>query len=463
MTSTPIIINTGCENAASEIKTCSPELENKSAKNACDEVVNKYKEWSKLIQNWSPVGIIEAIGSNNKSDVRVQNLIKNVQTSINQSDLQNKCSNTNISNQLNIIEDTPECLQYKLQMMESLKNTPELLKDFLDSWNITNVTQDNISSNIKQCILSTHMEALNKQEASIENSALSLLMQKSSGLLSKNDAEQNQCQFVDNTMSACNYLKSTSCCNNKNITTQTNILRCKGGKDITQKNNMDNFQYCNLTGTSKLSLDQIGKLTNKSSIDTKQISEGINPMSLFLFILLPFIIFGGGVGLTAKYFKDLMPFMGLIPIIIGSVFTIIFATSEKPTINRTVENRPLSGSKCSYNYYTGDILTSYKQAYDKCEKDLECVGADFIYVENSEGGPESVDTEITEGKPFNIKGSAIYYKNINSVCDEEPEDDGKKYFTFYKNSKNNMFLIAGVSLIILCILYSIAYKFLSKK
>ena len=348
----------GCENESNSTTNCKDsDLNNKSGKEACEEVKNQYDVMYKEIDalgDWSPAGLLKSLGSSNTVNSKVKNIIDNIQNSINSSDLNTTCGQFSSSNQTNYIGNTPECVAHQEAIIALLKDNPKALKEYLDSLTITDVKQDNTIDIKQQCITNAYMEAANKQDVSVENSALAQILEKSKGLLSDNETNTDQCQYIKNETNACNYLKIRSCCDSKNISDQQNILKCSGANKVEQKNSRNSYQYCNLTGTTDLTSDQASHLTNTSTVKSEQFSEGVDPMAFLLFLLLPFIICGGGTVLVGKFAKDLIPFMGLIPIIIGTIFIIIYVIQGSSKINRTVENKPLSGSKCLFNYYKGD-------------------------------------------------------------------------------------------------------------
>lgn len=467
-TSPPSII-TGCENSSSyPQKTCSSETENKTAKQACKEIKDMYDLYYKqtkdalgALENWSPAGILKSIGAANKSNQKIQNMISNIQTTLNSSDTESKCLQNSVITQSNII-DFSKCAKIHSDTLIALKDNPTAYKEYLNSRTIENIKQSNKAQITNQCTLNAYIDAINKQEASIENSALAMIMQKSKDLFAQNDSESDQCQFISNEMNACNYLQNRACCYQQNSLNQENILNCTLGlaKDIAQTNEANLNSYCSLTGTTNLSNDQKSKLTNKSEVKVQQTAIGTSLMSFLLFLLVPLLLFGGGTALTAKFAKDLMPFMGLLPLIAGIVFIILYIMEGPQRINRTTMNKPLTESSCSYNYYKGELSTTYKKAKDTCTEDPKCAAVDFIYAVNNDNKPESVDNSITEGYPLNIKGGAIYYDTVGGICDDDPESDEKRYFTMYKSSDSSPKLISGIILIILAIVYTVGYIFM---
>lgn len=432
-------------------RQCSQTLNNMDAKTACQQVKNRYDEMEKMVdalEDWSPAGILKALGAQNKTDVDIKNMINNLQESLQNIDVQGVCKNKISSIQSNILDNT-ECVT-------ALKDNPQALKILLDKiGNISNITMENKNTNIQQCVISTYIQALNKQEANIDNSALIQIMQKASGLLSNNESKLNQCQFVSNRNTACTYVKSTSCCFNDNSNVQENILKCVGANNVILRNQNDNLQFCNLSGNTTLSADQLSKLSNKAESKVQQISEGVSPLVLLLFLLIPFLLMGGGTLAFSKFAKDFMPIIGLIPMIAGIIAIAIYFNSKNAKINKTIQNKPLEGSNCDYNYYKGDISTTYKQANYNCNQDPNCQAVDFVYSVDSNNKPESIDSTINEGYPFNINGSAIYYSGYGSYCDEDPKDD-KKYFVLYKNKPASIsYPIIGGCLIFVGIIFII--------
>jgi len=419
-----------CSKSENVNKKCGNDLENMTAAEACDAVADSFKAMSDVIDSlgdWSPAGILKALGSSNKLSEKQRNVINNVQKTIQEANLTQSCTSSAVSTQLNVIEVTEECQKSREKMLEILKNNPEAQEKLIASWDITDIKQENVDTVVQQCTLSATMSALSTQGTSVDNTALALILQKSSGLLSSNDVDKEQCQVINNQQTACNYLNTVLCCTNSSSAEQENVLRCSGGKNVIQNNISSKLQACNLTGTSTLTADQISALTNKSVSDTKQESTGTSMLEIFLILILPLLIFGVTIGVTAKFFSNLMPFLGIIPFTIGVIMIIIYSTSS--VIYLTTKNKSLSNSdgKCKFNNYDGDISISYDNAYDKCAKDSKCIAVDFMY--NTE--KFKTDTSNNKGNPFDILGSAVYYDNAEE-CNVDSESDDTTSYTFYK-------------------------------
>jgi len=458
---------TGCENSSSSEKTCKGS-EDRTSRQVCKDIKDQYDTFLKAVDavgDWSPAGILRSIGASNKNDTKIQNMIVNIQNTLNSSDIESKCIQDSVISQTNVI-DFSKCSELHKETVIALKDNPEALKEYLNSRSIENIKQSNEADIQTQCTLNAYMDAINKQDASVENSALAMIMQKASGLLSQNDANTDQCQFIKNEMNSCNYLKNTACCYQQNAINQSNILNCTLGmaKDIAQTNRANVQNFCSLTGSTNLSNDQKSKLTNKSEVKLQQTSVGTSLLSFLLFLLIPLFFFGGGTIITAKFAKDFMPFMGLIPLIVGIVLIILYVKDGPQRINRSTIDKPLSESTCSYNYYKGELSTTYKDAMEKCAKDSKCVAVDFIYAVDDEDKPESTSDKINDGFPLNINGGAIYYDSVGGICDDDPtSSDEKRYFTLYKSEDNSPKLISGIILIILAIVYTVGYIFIQSR
>lgn len=444
-------------------------VNNKKPVEVCNELKTTYSFLEDIVKaagDFTPAGVIRAIGSSNKATTNQKTICNNIINSTNISDSIQNCNNIVNSSQINVISQPEGCAEMQNKIIASLKDNPTSLKIYLESLNVENVTQSNESNDLQQCTLSSYMSALNKQEASIDNAAIALLLQKSSDLLSSNEITQNQCQNLNNELTACNYLKSIACCSNSVSNEQSNSLyKCNGAvKNIVQKNLKNNYQFCNMSNTSTLSNEELAALLNKSTMDTTQVSVGTSALSFLLFFLLPLaftFVFGG---IAAKFVKKSIPFLGLIPIIVGAVLLIYYFTSSPSQINSTVKDKPLiSSKKITSNNYSGNSDISYNDAYNNCEKDDKCVAVDFIYDKTD----PKTDTKISKGSPYNIKGSSIYYSSTNGISNEDPpkfndnpkekkKGEQKSYYTFYKDKRSQMPLYVGIFCIVLGILYSIA-------
>ena len=445
-------------------------VNNKKPVEVCNELKKTYsflEDIVKAVGDFSPVGVIKAIGSSNKATTNQKTICNNIINSTNISESIQNCNNIVNSSQTNVISQPEGCAEMQNKIIASLKDNPTSLKIYLESLNVENVTQSNESNDLQQCTLSSYMSALNKQEASIDNAAIALLLQRSSDLLSSNEITQNQCQNLNNELTACNYLKSIACCSNSVSNEQSNSLyKCNGAvKNIVQKNLKNNYQFCNMSNTSTLSNEELAALLNKSTMDTTQVSVGTSALSFLLFFLivvgLPIV--AGGV--VAKMFNNIIPFLGFIPIFVGAVLLIYYFFISSPSqINSTVKDKPLiSSKKITSNNYSGNSDISYNDAYNNCEKDDKCVAVDFIYDKTD----PKTDTTISKGSPYNIKGSSIYYSSINGISNEDPpkfndnpkekkKGEQKSYYTFYKKENPKTPLYVGIFSIVLGILYSIA-------
>ena len=451
-------MSTDCGKITKDDNACHPSIP-KTMKpgEACKQVYDEYDTMSKIIDSmgdWSPAGVLKALGSSNNTNVVQRNAIKNLQETVNNSESYQSCTSDAISTQSNII-DQSECLRIvkdTCAMMGTDDGKLKCLQELKDFGNVSNITQENKNTAIQQCLMNSAMSMLTKQGASIDNTALAMVLQKSSGLLSSNESNIDQCQIIDNTQSVCSYLNSTMCCNNKANSDQSNILKCANATDIKQTNINSSLQSCSLTDTTTLTAEQISALSNSSSAKSDQTSTGTSLMGFLLLLFAPLLLMGGSGLIAAKFATKLLPFLGLIPIIAGVITIIYYVVQPTAKITQTVHDKPLSGSKCVKNNSTGDVSITYKKAYDKCESDVNCVAVDFI---TSKDGPT---TDLD-----NIWGSAIYYNSTGGICDEDINDSKNKYYTFYKDSGKSIYtLIGGILLIVLGVVYTVIYMMTNK-
>lgn len=432
---------------------CNQELKNMTSTEACIEVQNQIDFFTQVVktagEDFSITGIITAIGSSNKSNQKIKSIINNFQQTIQISNLYENCQSVSNTVQINKI-GSEKCADKQIEIINILKEYPEELKKYLTNTNIYNVNQINTNEVDQKCILSGALNALSTQDVSIESVALIKLLQHSSDFLASNNNVQNLCQITDNTQSSCQYLNTVLCCTNKVNIIQQNIIECTGSSNIQQLNSNKIFQTCNLIGTTTLNSSITSKLNNIASLSTSQKAIGSNFLELLLIILIPFIAICGFSILTYKLSKKIFKNIGLFPFFCGSVFVILYYMFPQGKINQIIKDKPLLGDieNCPSNMYYSNISITYKDAFNDCNLDDNCIALDFSFQKNM---------NIEDSKPDNIFGSAFYYDNVNNICETESKDLKNNYYTGYKNIKSmkiyylyvgNLFIIIGLVLII---------------
>ena len=433
---------------------CNQELKNITSIEACIEVQNQIDFFTQIVktagEDFSITGIIKAIGSSNKSNQKIKSIINNFQQTIQISNLYENCQSVSNTVQINKI-GSEKCADKQIEIIKILKEYPEELNKYLtNNINIYNVNQINTNEVDQQCILSGSLNVLSTQDVSIESVALIKLLQHSSDFLASNNNIQNLCQITDNTQSTCQYLNTVLCCTNNANIIQQNIIECTGSSNIQQLNSNKIFQTCNLLGTTTLNSSITSKLNNLASLSVSQKAIGSNFLELLLIILIPFIVICGFSILSYKISKKIFKYIGFLPLFCGSVFVILYYIFPQDKINQIIKDKPLLGDveNCEANMYYSNISITYKDAFNGCNLDDNCIALDFSFQKN---------INIEDSKLNNIFGTVFYYNNVNNICNTDSKDLKNNYYTGYKNIKSmkiyylyvgNIFIIIALLLII---------------
>jgi hypothetical protein len=428
---------------------CNQELKNITSVDACIEVQNQIDLLTQIVktigEDFSITGIINAIGSSNKSNQKIKSIINNFQETIQISNLYENCQSISNTVQINRI-GSEKCADKQNEIINILKQYPNELNKYLSHINIFNVNQINTNEVSQQCVLSGILNSLSTQDVSIESVALIKLLQHSSNFLASNNNFQNLCQITDNTQSTCQYLNTVLCCSNTADVIQQNIIECVGTSNIQQLNSNKIFQTCNLIGTTTLNSSIISKLNNSASLSSLQKAIGYNFLEFLFLLLIPFIAICIFSIFTYKFSKNIFKYIGFLPLCFGTILILLYYTFSPGKLGQIIKDKPLTGDteNCPSNIYYSNISISYKNSFDICNLDTDCIAFDFSFQKNI----------VIENE--NIIGTAIYYYDVSKICDTDSNDLKNNYYTVYKNIKSvkiyyvyigNVFIIFGLILI----------------
>jgi len=438
---------------------CSKDLP-EDPKNTCDKIKNQYdvliqqsKDYVKALKEttkaFSLAGLLEELGARNKSNVKLQNVINNVQQATQTTVSNQNCQNLVNNLQQNIIEDTAECINQQKEIIIALKDSPQQLNAYLSSLQVSNVNQDNKSQVQQQCVLQNYIASTLKLDASVESAALLKVMQQSSDLFASSESEVDMCTNVNNTMTSCQYIKSNLCCVNEMNSTQQNIIKCKGATNVSQRNANTALQICNLTGSTTVDAGLITKLKSSVSVSLSQTATGTSLMSFVL--LLAVIILGPplGVGLFSFFLPKeiVVAFFGIICIVIGIVILNMHKPlPEKPEFINKTRDQPIFAAKdykpnSSYkpSAQTDIKPIKYGAAKKICLDDKNCLAMDFSITKID---PDKDITDDNVGVP-------VFYNSIKDgyYCEENIDDSKNTYFTSYKPFQSSPLDIYGKLLI----------------
>ena len=412
-------------------------------KNTCEKIKNQYdvliqqsKDYVKsaevITNGFTLSGLLKELGTRNKSNIKLQNVITNYQQSSQTSDIDNKCGNKNTNVQQNIIEDTTDCVKIQGENIASLKDNPEALRIYLESLGANNIDQENTTESKQQCVLNNYIAAMKKIEASVESAALLKVMQKSSDLFASSETEMDMCNNVNNTVSSCQYIKSNLCCVNDSNSSQLNLIKCKSANKVTQRNVNKALQICNLTGSTTVDASLIAKLKNSVSADISQTATGTSLMSFVL--LLAVIILGPplGVGLFSFFLPKeiVVAFFGILCIIIGIVLLNMHKPlPERPEFINKTRDMPIFAAK----YFKPN--SSYQPKAQSEIKPIKYNAAKKKINDNQDIKEDDVGVPV------------FYNSTKDGYCEEEIEDEKNTYFTNYKPHTPTPYDIYGKLLI----------------
>jgi hypothetical protein len=443
-----------CKNKDDPTSGCSKDLVEEDAKLTCEKIKNEYDALiaqyntiEKTATAFSLSEFIKSFGANNKLSSKMQNLIKSVQEQTQDVVTSQTCQTLVNSVQSNEISRSEECSP-KSEIIIALKDRPEQLSEYLQSFRIDNVIQMNESEVAQQCVLQSQIATALKMEASVESAALVKFLQKSSDLLANNDADSDICNNISSTMKSCQYIKTNLCCNNEMNSTQQNLIECPV-TNVSQKNSKRALQICNLTGSTTVDAGLITKLKSSVSVSLSQTATGTSLMS---FVLLLAVIFLGpplGIGLFSFFLPKeiVVAFFGIICIVIGIVILNMHKPlPEKPEFTNKTRDQPIFAAKdykpnSSYNPAAQTDIKPIK--YGAAKKisldDKNCLAIDFSITKISDS------SDITDD---NV-GVPVFYNSIKDgyYCEENIDDSKNTYFTSYKPFQSSPLDIYGKLLI----------------
>ncbi len=430
-----------------------------SEKTIIDNAINKMSEG---MSDWSPAGILKALGASNKSNSKFQNIINSVQESITNTDAIQLCSNNTKVIQTNQItgEKCAKIQSDTIVALSKLPNAKDLLDKYYESITVKNVTQQNKNDIKQQCVLQQALKAVKNFDISVESSAITKLLQSAKDLLASNESNTDQCQVINSTQTACDYLKSTLCCTNQADVQQTNLLECKGVNDVNQENINSQLQICNLTGSTTVDTILGQKATAKTLVDISQKAVGTSAWALIIFVLVIFFVplvapVFVGAKIATKETKSGIPYLLILFSFICLISILIFGTLYlnygKKEYASTKENKPLycNSNKCNSSSIGGDVSITYEKAFKKCLDNNDCVALDFSHPKEG----YNKDSSSVSGEPYNIYGTSVYY-NSAEMCDEDSCNSKNKTYTAYKRDEKFYFygFVISSILFVCCIL-----------
>lgn len=425
----------GCAGGSSPDETssdkCSELPKDMTAREACEqkEAMKKsiYESGADVMATIFTGGIVDivnAAGASSESDQQALTTIKAKLRETSVLEQMNSCENSVGQTQSNVISFSKfnvECLK---TYAANYPNAPPPVA------RVENVTQTNNASALVECKAKVLMDTLSKMDVSISSAAIQDAINESKNAMAKAESAQYTCSHISTDMSACKYLSQRQCCQNVLNQKQANLL--EGGcllsvmTNITQGNDMEALQQCNMSAESSITTDMAAEIFNKSIQKADNKAVGIDPMGAiigFLAVLAVMFIapIMGGAYVSSKLFSML----GAILIIVGVICMGIFLYDLKKAV--TVSDKPFTkceGTVTAVKHGAEGETTTYGRALhnttkSKDKKFDDVIGFDFFLSDIKED-PDKIESDT--------KGTAIYLASADTTS-ECPVLDTKKMRT----------------------------------
>ena len=230
---------------------------------------------------WDAVGdlnpvkhIMGAIESNNDTDVTsVQNInfdVSNKQIT----DQVAKCVNIASSSSLQTM-DNSKCVEKILDTCAKADfKTDKAKNDCIkgaSSMEYSNVAQTSEIDHKQMCQVHAVIDVLAKSKASIDNAAITDILQEATGPLTGNKFKSSTCQNVNGTMKGCQYIQNSACCANESIIdTKQQFELCGKVDGSTQKINSSSQQKCLLNADSIIKAEMDADIHNSNETKARQ-------------------------------------------------------------------------------------------------------------------------------------------------------------------------------------------------
>jgi hypothetical protein len=220
------------------------------------------------------VCLIDKIPGKNTLQNNVINTIKQNITSSLTTDVANICKSSSDINQTNEIVTSEKCVEALQQPCSLLKDDNLKLKCLVDAKNslsISNVTQKNKANDTKNCVIMTSIQELTKNSNDATLQAVIKAVQEASGFGTSNDSNTLNCNNISSDISADQYTNAVSCCLNKTVVNQKNLVNtCGYTNKILQDNDSNSFQKCMQSNNIIKTTDNENKAQIDSLIDSLQ-------------------------------------------------------------------------------------------------------------------------------------------------------------------------------------------------
>ena len=359
-----------------------------------------------------------------------------------------------------------ECKSLFSKDPETEKAELELLKA-----SRTDITSDNKGEVIQKCNATKDIITKNASKPTLTNALLQQAKQSATSLLASNKSSQQNCNILNQNMSACQYLQEKQCCLNKVDLDQNITVNC--GFALTEKNVKSTNYYnanqtCTLRSTSNLDNKQTSEIVNAIiQADEQEADAGLAAllwafiMPLIIMIVGAVVVFAavgvfvykagksgmqGAMQQTNSFFNVFMYYVPAIFFLTLLVLFVLFHSeiglsfSFFDTNGRVIENRPFYGrrkfasstpSNCTVPDTTLDNMRRMLDI-EKAKEDASFCAFDFIVTDGST--KETFESNRS-------KGVAILFLSdvtLNAVDPPFQKVEGSRPGELWNNKQNDI-------------------------
>jgi hypothetical protein len=303
--------------------------------------------------------------------------------------------------------------------------------------NVTTVLDITQSSNNKinqQCNQDVAQKALTNFAAGINNQIQQLIQQKAKNMSASNTSSMDICNDIKVNESACNYQSTQACCSNTVNSQQNNTIELtlgcsKTNGQVHQDLQATENQLCTQSVKQTAVAKGTAQITNKIKQAAAQTAVGLDPMALFIIIVIIIgIILLSPVGLAFVVGTKIILIIGIIMLLIGVCQLPAYFITKYTGESR--KNTPFIFTSRKETQVQNYQDTTWKQAFDTYQNDDTIQGFDFfpncIILPNYEqnincttdiaSGYQSYPDSIQKGNtyiyPDDTPGKAIWYKTV---------------------------------------------------
>uniref|UniRef100_A0A6C0H395 Uncharacterized protein n=1 Tax=viral metagenome TaxID=1070528 RepID=A0A6C0H395_9ZZZZ len=431
---------------------CPADTEGMNAQDACKKVKEKTDQLGDFAHDLAYLNpatafsnVLGLLGSHSKSDQSLVTTIKNVQSSVSSAKQQSECDQSTNINQSNSITGgvSAKCLKGLGQFL-----TKDTIAEIIHNSKISNISQANSANAENICKINLVLKALTKMDASIDNSALQAAVNKAQGLLSGSDSNQDICNNISTSETACKYIQQSQCCAQQITENQSNFIDggCLGASitNVVQTNTADAHNQCVLDAQASVSDTLSTKIKNTTQQSAENSSEGLT-MNFMIVIIIIFllivgtpVVFGGYIG------KKVFLYIGTILLIAAlALVAVFFITTQKEQIQY---NSPFSACVGTKTFQKDFIRCKYGDLKTRVQDD-DIIGYDFFIDIPDGGDPTKIEPSKIQDTQL---GSAVYITvapDAGAACTKETPVSSASV-SYIKKRQKYIFLVIAAFLFV---------------